>query len=349
MRSRIFVLLLALVVIALAACGSPSKEDVMKKLSGKWNDSKGYELDATMEIKTGAEPRLYDVEVWHTKPDFYRVHVSQEGKEDSQMIVRNEEGVFVVTPSLGKTYTFQSDWPAQNSQAYLISALAEDIKADKEATMTEEEKTYVFETETRNNHKKVLPKQQIHIDKKTLLPKHVSVLDETGEEQIRISFNKITLGTERKASDYDVEVNSEEAVPEEEPEAGEEPAAEEESDTEEKESEGQFNTYYPNVDWPDVTLLEEETVKTENGTRSFMTFGGKKEYTIIQERAVKPESTLPVSMEGDPVDLGFTVAALTENSLRWESEGVSFFLASKMLTPDEMIEVAASMSAGEMK
>lgn len=243
MRSRIFALLLVVVVIALAACGSPSKEDVMKKLSGKWNDSKGYELDATMEIKTGAEPRLYDVEVWHTKPDFYRVHVSQEGKKDSQMIVRNEDGVFVVTPSLGKTYTFQSDWPAQNSQAYLIGALAEDIKVDKNATMTEKEKTYVFETETRNNHKKVLPKQQIHIDKKTLLPKHVSVLDETGEEQIRISFNKITLGTERKASDYNVEeANSEEATPEEEP------AAEEESDANEKESDEQFNTYYPTVE-----------------------------------------------------------------------------------------------------
>ena len=43
-------------------------------------NTKGYELQATMEIKTGSEPRLYDVEVWHTKPDFYRVHVTQEGK-----------------------------------------------------------------------------------------------------------------------------------------------------------------------------------------------------------------------------------------------------------------------------
>ena len=87
-------------------------------------NTKGYELTATMEIKTGAEPRMYDVEVWHTKPDFYRVDVTQAGSKDSQMIVRNEEGVFVVTPSLGKTYKFQSDWPAQNSQAYLIGALS---------------------------------------------------------------------------------------------------------------------------------------------------------------------------------------------------------------------------------
>ena len=207
MRSRIFALLLVAVMVILAACGAPSKEDVMKKLSGKWNDTKGYDLQATMEIKTGAEPRLYDVEVWHTKPDFYRVNVTQAGSKDSQMIVRNKEGVFVVTPSLGKTYKFQSDWPAQNSQAYLIGALSDDIKADKNATMTEKEKTYVFETATRNNHKKVLPTQQIHIDKKTLLPTYVSVLDENKEEKIRITFNKITLGIERKAADYKVDMD----------------------------------------------------------------------------------------------------------------------------------------------
>ena len=62
LRIRIFALLLVVVMITLAACGAPSKEDVMKKLSGKWNDTKGYELQATMEIKTGSEPRIYDVD-----------------------------------------------------------------------------------------------------------------------------------------------------------------------------------------------------------------------------------------------------------------------------------------------
>ena len=211
LRNRLVIILFVVFAMIISGCGAPSKEDVMKKLSGKWTDAKGYELTATMEIKTGAEPRLYDVEVWHTKPEFYRVNVSQEGKDDSQMIVRNKEGVFVVTPSLGKTYKFQSDWPEQNSQAYLIGALSEDIKMDKNATMVEEEDTYIFETATRNNHKKILPKQKIHIDKKTLLPTYVSVLDESNEEQIRITFNKITLGTERKAADYNVELSTEEA------------------------------------------------------------------------------------------------------------------------------------------
>ena len=58
-------------------------------------EGKGYELDATMEIKTGNEARVYDVNVWHTQPDFYRVEVSQKDENVTQMIIRNKEGVFV--------------------------------------------------------------------------------------------------------------------------------------------------------------------------------------------------------------------------------------------------------------
>lgn len=365
LRSRILALMLVVVAVVLAACGTPSKEDVTKILSGKWNDTKGYELQATMEIKTGAEPRVYDVEVWHTKPDFYRVNVTQDGSGDSQMIVRNEDGVFVVAPSLGKTYKFQSDWPEQNSQAYLIGSLSEDIIADANATMTEEDKTYIFETVTRNNHKKVLPTQEIHIDKKTLLPKHVSILDENKEEQIKITFKKITLGTDRQTEDYAVEQSADEEKPQKDPKADAEAegaeaegveSEDEEANTEDEGTEADssdeqtsFNTYYPTVEWEGVTLIDEEAVKTESGTRIFMTFGDAKKYTIVQERAMPSDNSLPVSMDGDPVDLGFTVAAITDKSIRWESDGISFFIASDMLTRDEMIEVALSMSAGEMK
>lgn len=345
MRSRIVAFLLVAVMVLLAACGTPSKEDVMKKLSGKWN-AKGYDLQATMEIKTGDEPRLYDVTVWHTKPDFYRVHVTQKGSKDAQMIVRNEEGVFVVTPSLGKTYKFQSDWPAQNSQAYFISALSDDIKADQSATMTEKDKTYIFETATRNNHKKVLPTQQIHIDKKTLLPKYVSILDETKEEKIRITFKKVTLGTARKAGDYAVDMEG--MNPKSEDKAQENEA---DDDTAADEEQTSLKTFYPTVDWEGITLVDEENVTLEDGVRSFMTYGdgGEKDFIIVQEPATRSDTMTPVSIEGDPVDLGFTVAALTEKSIRWESNGISFFVASDSLSREELVEVASSMAPGEMK
>src|SRR5690606_32648042 len=101
--------------------------------------------------------------------------------------------------------------------------------------------------------------------------------------------------------------------------------------------------------WEGVSLIGEEVVQTENGVRSFMTYGGTKAFIVVQEPASKPQGTVAVSVEGDPVDLGFTVAAITEKSISWESNGVSFFIASDMLTQDELIEVASSMKPEETK
>lgn len=323
LRSRLTAgILLMIFMLVLTACGTDSKEDVLKKLSSKWVETKGYELDAKMEIKTGSEPRLYEVNVWHTKPEFYRVKVSQTGEEMSQTIVRNDEGVFVSTPSLGKTYKFQSDWPEKNSQAYLIGSLAQDIKADKDSVMTEKENSYVFETKTRNSHQKMLPTQQIHISKKTLLPTKVSILNDQKEEQILITFDKITLGTSRSASDYKAES-----------------PAENEKDNEQAAAEivlPVFETHYPSVDWESVTKLDEKVVKNDNKERVILTYGGDKEFTIIQSPVSLDEGTLlPVFAPGDPADLGFAIGAITDYSITWEQNGVQFFLASDSMTREE--------------
>ena len=127
----------------------------------------------------------------------------------------------------------------------------------------------------------------------------------------------------------------------EEAESKEEPAVEDEQTG--------FQTYYPSLTWEGLKLLEDENVKTDNGIRSFMTYGGKKNLSSFSNQQSARKIKWSVSVEGDPVDLGFTVAALTDKSISWEHDGISFFIASDMLTKEEMIEVASSMAAGEMK
>ncbi|TQR21844.1 outer membrane lipoprotein carrier protein LolA [Psychrobacillus vulpis] len=327
-----------MMVLLLSACGAQSKEDVLKKLSNKWIDTKGYELTAEMSILTGQDPRVYQVEVWHTKPDFYRVKVADTNEENTQMIVRNKEGVFVVTPALNKTYKFQSKWPTENGQPYLIGSLAQDIKKDKSSTFKEEGNKYVFETKTSNNHKNMLPTQRIYIDKKTLLPTDVSVLNENKEEQIHIKFSKVTLGKSRAAAEYKIE---------------QAPAAQGEENTVEASAEidnPEFETHYPMVQWDQLHLIDEQELNVDGEKRVILTYSGGKEFTIIQKRSEKStSSTIPVFAPGDPVDLGIAIGAVTDQSISWEQDGMSFFLASSALSKEEMIEVAASMAVGGLK
>ncbi|WP_017380019.1 LolA family protein [Paenisporosarcina sp. TG-14] len=335
MRNRLYVGLILLLVLLLSACGAESKEDVLKKLSTKWVETKGYELDAKMKISTGSEPRLYEVSVWHTKPEFYRVKVSQTGEDVSQTIVRNKEGVFVITPTLGKTYKFQSDWPEKNSQAYLIGSLAQDIKADKESVMTETENSYVFETKTRNSHQKMLPTQKIHISKKSLLPTKVFILNDQKEEQISITFDKITLGTSRSAADYKADMPEDTTKNETASTDTELPV---------------FQTHYPSLQWEGINMVEEKVIKDDKQERVILTYGGNKEFTIIQSPIVKKDVDLvPVFAAGDPADLGFVIGAITDQSITWEQDGVQFFLASDSMSREEMMTVASSMTASESK
>ena len=321
--------------VLLVACGSASQEKVVKKLGEQWGEGKGYELTATMEMKTGSgEPRAYDVNVWHTKPDFYRVTVTEKNDNVTQMIVRNEEGVFVVTPALRKTYKFQSEWPKQNSQAYLIGGLAQDLMEDKKAVMTEKEGEYIFEAATRNADKTGLPSQRVVVDKETMLPKSVVIMDENQEEKIVIDFKSIDLNVAHKKEEYAVEKFSEN---------GENEVAA--ADIEDKE----FETQYPTVQWENTKLIDEKVVQEDGMERVILTYEGDKAYTLMQQPASSGNSVLPVFAPGDLADLGFTIGAITDNSISWEKDGVSFFIASTKLTREEMMEVAASMSAGNMK
>jgi hypothetical protein len=59
--------------------------------------------------------------------------------------------------------------------------------------------------------------------------------------------------------------------------------------------------------------------------------------------------TVSTSMKGELVDLGFTVAAMTDNSIRWTNNGVDYMLASNDLSPSEMVMLAQSVQGSMVK
>lgn len=324
--------LLLLVVSLLVGCGAASEEKVKKQLAAKWAKPEGYEVTADMHVQSPEGSVTYAIEVWHTQPDYYRVSVTDQDPEKNQLIVRNKEGVFVISPHLQKSFQFKSEWPLKHSQAYLIESLFRDIESDKEAVFTEQDKTYTFVTKTKHSHQQQLPKQTIEIDKKSLLPTRVVIHTEDGSEKMELVFKKIELGKIHTAADYEVDPFEK---------AKDETASAEFDDSE-------FETAYPLAELPGVELVEEEVIETAEGKRVILHYSGDKSFTIVQQPSA-PNALLPVFAPGDPAPLDFQLGAMTDYSMQWEEAGVSYFLASTQLTPDEMIQVAASMSAHSQK
>ena len=107
---------------------------------------------------------------------------------------------------------------------------------------------------------------------------------------------------------------------------------------------------YPTEELPGVSLVSEKEIKTENGKRVVLTFDGEKSFTLVQEKAeIMPATASASSMIGEPVDLGFTIGALSENRITWTYQGVDYSIASKDLTREEMEMVARSVQGDAIK
>jgi outer membrane lipoprotein-sorting protein len=318
-----------LVVFLLAACGSKSKEDVVKELNGKLNDLSGYKVDAKMTLKMGTDSQVYNVEIWHKDPTFYRVNLKNAEKDQSQMILRNNEGVFVLTPALKKSFKFQSDWPQNSSQAYLYESLIKDIVEDKEAKFSSTKEHYVFETKTRYQNNSMLPTQEIKLNKEDLSPAVVKVMDPDRKALVTVEFSKVKFNASFDDSDFDMKKNMTRADLNL-------PVMADSKDT-------AFTVKYPTADLG-AKLVDEKEVKLENGKRVVLTYEGEKSFTLVQEKVtVKEASTSPTYVDGDLVDLGVTIGAVSEGSITWTMDGVDYMIASNELTEKELVEIARTV------
>ncbi|WP_404451203.1 outer membrane lipoprotein carrier protein LolA [Virgibacillus necropolis] len=336
-------LVLALgLVLLLSACGEKSQEDVLKNLDEKLDDMNGYKATAEMTMDTGQESQKFNIDVWHKKKDLYRVKLTNDqDKKGSQVILKNKEGVFVLTPSLNKSFKFQSKWPDNGSQPYLYQSLVDDIKKDSDAQFSTTDSHYVFQTKTNYQSNNNLPYQEIYFDKKTYTPVLVKVLDKDKNAVVEVKFTSFKMDPSFKEDDFEMEKNmtsnASEASEDEDVPVSADPA----SDT--------FTLMFP-LNTAGAALFEQKEMELENGKRVIMTFKGEKNFTLVEEKInVVPTMASPKPVSGDIVNLGFAIGALSENSIEWHNNGMNFYLASDDLTREELIEVAKSVQGKEIK
>ncbi|RWZ52256.1 outer membrane lipoprotein carrier protein LolA [Halobacillus fulvus] len=332
----VFVTILSLAV--LAACGSQSKEDVVKKLEKQASEMAGYKTEANMKMLTGKEEQTYHIQVWHKKDDFYRVKLQNDQDEKgSQIILKNGSGVYVLTPALNKSFKFQSEWPQNTSQPYLYASLLKDIQADSDAEFKTFEDYYVFKTKTNYQNNKTLPYQEIYFDKKSYQPVMVKVFDQDMTALVEVQFANFSKDDSMKEEDFDVDKNMAMA-PTEAPVAS-------------MQGEEMTEILYPQ-ETMGAELADEAAVQTSDGERVIMTYAGEKNFTLVQEQAQVMAASAQQSetVQGDPVQLeDGVIGALEHNRLEWTEGGTTYQLASTDLTEAEMVSIASSISSDDVK
>ncbi len=324
MKKKLLLLLFG--IFLFSGCGKYGEKEIIRDFSKKVSDADAYYIDGTLEIVNNDNVYNYDVEVAFKEKDYYRVSLTNTSNNHTQVILKNDDGVYVVTPALNKSFKFQSDWPYSNSQIYLLETIVQDIKNDKERVFKKTKDGYSFMTEVNYPNNRNLVKQKINISKKLKLDK-VQVYNSDSVICMTMKYRKIdyspvfkknyfSLNTVMKTYSYDDTV-AEAGVLEE--------------------------SIYPLMLPSGTKLTNEEKIDKGDGERIIMTFDGEKPFLLVEETAnIESEFTV-IPTYGKPYQLMDTLGVMTNNSLNWTTNGIEYYLVSDVLNQEELIEVAQSI------
>lgn len=332
MRRRGILVLLSIVtfLILLSGCGSKGPEQVAADLEKKMKGLKSYMAAGTLSLTTGGSTQSYKVEVWHKRPEFFRIALTNTEKSVKQIILKNQEGVFVLTPHLNKSFRFQSNWPDRQGQVYLFESLVNSVLNDTERNFAKEENAYVFQVKA-NYQNRTLAHQRIWFDGKTLSPKKVEVMDPDYKVLVSLTFSDFRFDAKFDDNAFDTQHNMTSSSSTDLPAMNEG----------EKQD---FSVIEPGYLPAGVKATGSEEVENEEGKKVIFQYGGEYQYTVMEE-AVKER--MVISSQGEPVDLGLVIGVKTVSgnvkTLRYTYNGVDFTLMTSNLPDEEMIMVAKSV------
>ena len=369
-------------MLFVTGCGSKSEEDLIAKFEKNVSNSKSYTLKGNMEILSNEETFTYSIEANYLQDDFYKVTLVNQTNNHEQIILKNNDGVYVVTRALNKSFKFQSEWPSNSSQSYILSSLVKDIKSDDNKVLEEQDKNYVIKTAVNYPNNSSLTYQKIYFDKDMNLEK-VEVYDKEDIVNIKVVFSSIDLKSGLKEEDFLLEdlidmnaetkedsTNNENKNNNQEDNTSnnnetnntteenttnetsnntttnENENIDEECENEEcdtKSSNILDSIIYPLYIPSETYLSNSEEIDTDEGNRMILTFAGDKNFVLIEEVASVASDFEIIPVYGDPIMLSDTIAAKSANSMYWTSDNVSYYLTSNDLSTEEMVTIAESL------
>ena len=324
---KISLTLLVLVCFLVTGCGKTTDTDILKKLDKKVYDGKGYVMTATLEVLNNDDIYNYEVETAYKKDDYYKITLTNTANSHEQIILKNDDGVYILTPSLNKSFKFQSDWPYNNSQIYLLQSIISDLDNDEKRTFKNEDKSYVFTSSVNYPNNRNLVKQKVTFNDKLEL-NEVIVLDSDDIPNMTLKVKDIDFSPSFKKNYFDLEeimstIN-----------------IEEETVT----TSAIDEAIYPLALPEGTKLANEEKVDMTDGERVILTFSGDKPFLLVEETVRAMDEFTVIPTMGEPVMFMDSLGVLSDNSVSFTSGGINYYLVSDVMNQDELLEVANSIN-----
>ena len=321
---KILIIVASLITIFVVGC--TKNKDVIGKMKEKINNMTSYHIKGELEIVNNEDIYRYEVDVSYKEPDLFRVSLKNINNNHIQILLKNTDGVYVLTPALNKSFKFQSDWPYNNSQIYLLQTILKDIENDSNVLVSQNGDGYVITSKVNYSNNDNFVKQKVYLDNEYNINK-VEVLDKDDIAMMTMAFNSINTRPNFSDDYFDIDNSIHTSTIEE-------------ANTVSKIDSIIYPMYIPDKTY----LYAQDKINTEAGERVILTFDGDNPFMFIEETSNNSKELQTVSTNGEPAIIGDTLGVLSENSVSWSSNGMDYYITSGVLSDKELLTVANSIN-----
>lgn len=318
---KILVLLFSLLLVV--GCGK-KEEDVVKEFENKVTSISNYHLIGQMEILNNEDKYNYNVDVTYKKGNFYKVSLINKENNHEQIILKNEDGVYVVTPSLNKSFKFQSEWPTNSSQSYILETILNDVLKDSERSIEVNKGIYTIKSKVNYPNNSDLTEQIITLDK-DYLPSKIEVKNSRGITQIKMVITEIDTKTNYE-KDYFALKSS----------------VCDNCTQETKTTASLDNIVYPMYLPSGTKYSGEELIEKDGSERVILSYTGEKPFILVEEVSKTSDKHETTLVSGEVVQYGPVIGIITETSLNWSSDGKEYYIVGESLSNEELLQIASS-------
>lgn len=329
MKKKILKLILMVLVLfcclTISAC--KKEQNLVSSFSENVNKLNTYKLSGTLESNFPSGTKVSNVTVYYKKPDLYRVELILPNSLEKQVILKNNEGVYVLIPSINKNFKVSSKWPLTSSYPYLLQSLSKDMIADQDKKMeiTENYTEYQLKAKLFDNAEETY--QKIIFDNKTGYPQEVSIYKIDNTLITHFKVESLELDIELKDELFENNKTMEtlkEVLPDEGIEFDRALS---------------YPTYCPEG----LMLKEEVKTGSETNKRIILTYSGTSFITILEE-FITPQETLKTEyIDGDIYVLGGVAAIVSEDTIKFYEAGIEYTLASINTDKTELVWIGDSL------
>ena len=315
-------------VVLLVVLAFVLKGNSLKKTIKEVEEYREYEMVAHMDILENDELKSYQVTSTYASIndfDYYKIELYDKSLNQSQIIVRNGEGVFVLTPTLNQAFAFQSEWPNNSFKPYFYHSLVSFLKENKKEKVKD---GYIVSGDMTYENDPRVKKQEVKFDK-ALVPVYVSVFDENDTEIVKliVSSFKSDLKLNEDAFKQDLLM---------------------------KDAKTKYTSVSSSLPMYPValmgsTLQNEKTTVIDDVTNHILKFTGSKSYTIIESAMSKSETLEVIHVDSDMIEMLDGITYASKNQLTYINSGIVSSIYSNDLSDQEMLAVLSSMQVSSVK